>query len=103
MSFHSFFPSATLSNWFSIFAVKSTFITSLKFSINNEFTTFPNSVGTSCFLSFSIYLLSNIVVIIGEYVLGLPISFSSNALTRLASVYLGGGSVKLCFVSIFLF
>ena len=31
--------------------------------------------------------------------LGLPIPFSSKALTKLASVYLAGGSVKLCFVS----
>ena len=37
----------------------------------------------------------------GEYVLGLPIPFSSNVFTKLASVYLAGGSVKLCFGSIF--
>ena len=47
------------------------------------------------------YLLSKIVVIVGEYVLGLPIPFSSNVFTRLASVYLAGGSVKLCFGFIF--
>ena len=70
---------------------------SVKFSVKSLFTTFPSSVGINCFCSFSIYLLSNIVVIVGEYVLGLPIPFSSNAFTRLASVYLAGGSVKLCF------
>ena len=76
---------------------------SVKFSVNNVFTTSPSCVGTNCFLSFSIYLLSIIVVIIGEYVLGLPIPFSSKAFTKLASVYLAGGSVKLCFASSFSF
>ena len=84
-------------------AVNSTFIILVKFSVNNLFVIFPSSVGVNCFCSFSIYLLSNIVVIVGEYVLGLPIPFSSNAFTRLASVYLAGGSVKLCFGSIFCF
>ena len=42
------------------------------------------------------------VVIVGEYVLGLPIPFSSKAFTKLASVYLGGGSVKLLFWIYFL-
>ena len=70
-------------------------MTSVKFSTSNLFTTFPSSVGYNCFCSFSIYLLSKIVVIVGEYVLGLPIPFSSKAFTKLASVYLAGGSVKL--------
>ena len=47
------------------------------------------------------YLLSNIVVIVGEYVLGLPIPLSSKLFTNVASVYLDGGSVKLCLGSIF--
>ena len=64
---------------------------SAKFSVSSLFTIFPSSVGTSCLCSFSMYLLSKIVVIVGEYVLGLPIPFSSNAFTRLASVYLAGG------------
>ena len=80
-----------------------TFKTSGKFSTNSLFTIFPSSVGCNCFCIFSIYLLAKIVVIVGEYVLGLPIPFSSNVLTKLASVYLGGGSVKLCFDSNFSF
>ena len=45
---------------------KSTFTISLKLCINKSFTNFPNSVGTNCFCSFSIYLLSKIVVIVGK-------------------------------------
>ncbi len=99
--FHFSFPSSTISNSSSIFAVNLTLNIFSKYLSSKSVTISPSSVGTIAFFSFFTYLLSIIVFIVGEYVLGLPIPFASNTLTRLASVYLAGGSVNDCFLFCF--
>ena len=64
------------------------------------FTINPSSVGIKFFFSLTTYSLLNNVDIVGTYVDGLPIPFSSKSLTKEASVYLAGGCVKCCFPSI---
>ena len=63
-------------------------------------TSTPSCVGTRFFFSLVTYRLPVSVVIIAEYVLGLPIFFSSISLTRPASVYLAGGCVNFCSLTI---
>ena len=79
-------PSATISSCSSIAAVNVTSTIFEKYSFIRSVTIIPSSVATSCFFSLKTYPRAMIVVIVGEYVDGLPIPFSSSALIRLASV-----------------
>ena len=89
-------PSSISSSFSSSPAVNSTLIISEKYSFMRSVVTIPSSVGFKSFFSLTTYPRAIIVVIIGAYVLGLPIPISSRVFIRDASEYLAGGSVKCC-------
>src|SRR6516225_7893787 len=93
---HGILPSSISSSSSSSRAVNFTSNTSSKLLISNPHTRSPSIVGVNRPCSFFTYSRSTIVEIIDAYVDGLPIPSSSSSFTSVASVYLGGGSVKCC-------
>ena len=64
-------------------------------------TTSPREVGLRYFPSLATYSRPVMVLMVGAYVLGRPMPFSSMARISVASVYRAGGSVKRCSLSSF--
>src|SRR3974390_367284 len=93
---HGILPSSISSSSSSSRAVNLTSNTSSKLLISSMHTRSPSIVGVNRPWSFFTYSRSTIVHIIEAYVDGRPMPSSSSSFTSVASVYLGGGSVKCC-------